>query len=166
MMIYLHEMVWHSICQNNLNLYQRNLFRWITPMLDTKWGKYTSCFSQILDVLFPLFIPLDQSKKVSSWTPWGASIKTFIQLNKYETTPYFFLLNQNLSCDCLLICVLPCFYLNIPDLKQKMFCFDVQNKNGVKHRNQQTKTYKVLIYFWFDSKNMEPSHIYKLYDMY
>ena len=57
MMIYLHKMVWHSICQNNLNLYQRNLFRWITPMLDTKWGKYTSCFSQILDVLFPLFIP-------------------------------------------------------------------------------------------------------------
>ena len=98
MMIYLHEMVWHSICQNNLNLYQRNLFRWITPMLDTKWGKYTSCFSQILDVLFPLFIPLDQSKKVSSWTPWGASIKTFIQLNKYETTPYFFLLNQNFTC--------------------------------------------------------------------
>ena len=28
-----------------------------------------------------------------------------IQLNKYETAPYFFLLNQNLTCDCLLISV-------------------------------------------------------------
>ena len=67
MMIYLHEMVWHSICQNNLNLYQRNLFRWITPMLDAKWGKYTSCFSQILDVLFPLFIPWNGLRKFLHW---------------------------------------------------------------------------------------------------
>ena len=28
-----------------------------------------------------------------------------VQLNKYETAPYFFLLNQNLTCDCLLISV-------------------------------------------------------------
>ena len=28
----------------------------------------------------------------------------FVQLNRYETTPYFFLLNQNLTCDCLMIC--------------------------------------------------------------
>ena len=33
-----------------------------------------------------------------------------IQLKKYETAPYFFLLNQNLTCHCLLISVfLPVF---------------------------------------------------------
>ena len=33
-------------------------------------------------------------------------LNVFVQLNKYETTPYCFLLNQNLTCDCLLISVL------------------------------------------------------------
>ena len=29
----------------------------------------------------------------------------YVQLKKYDTAPYFFLLNQNLTCDCLLISV-------------------------------------------------------------
>ena len=30
-------------------------------------------------------------------------IDRLVQLNKYETAPYFFLLNQNLTCNCLVI---------------------------------------------------------------
>ena len=29
-----------------------------------------------------------------------------VQLNKYDTAPYFFILNQNMTCDCLSISVL------------------------------------------------------------
>ena len=35
----------------------------------------------------------------------GGHEENGIQLNKYETAPYFFLLNQNLTCDWLLISV-------------------------------------------------------------
>ena len=45
-----------------------------------------------------------------------------IQLDKYETAPYFFLLNQTWHG---IVCWF--FFLNLPDQNPKLFCFDVQN---------------------------------------
>ena len=71
-----------------------------------------------------------------------------IQLNEYETAPYFIQFSQNLTCECLLISV---FCPNLPELNLKFFCSDVQNnfrfspsKFGAKHRNKQTITRQVL----------------------
>ena len=59
----------------------------------------------IYDIFFVFITPL--MTKVS--TSYQILIIN-LQLKKYETAPYFFLLNQNLTCDCLLISVfLPVF---------------------------------------------------------
>ena len=42
---------------------------------------------------------------LGNWGKQGPLVKYLVQLNKYETAPYFFLLNQNLTWDCLLIFV-------------------------------------------------------------
>ena len=59
-----------------------------------------------------------------------------VQLNEYETAPYFIQFSQN---------------LNLPELNLKLFCSDVQTnfrfssgKFEGKHRNQQTITCQVL----------------------
>ena len=50
-----------------------------------------------------------------------------IQLNEYETAPYFLQLSQNMTSNCLFTFVFSRSYLNLPILCQKLFCFDVQN---------------------------------------
>ena len=52
--------------------------------------------------------------------------KPFCSQTNIRQHHIFFLSNQNLTCDCLLIFVFyPRFYLNLPDLNLKLFCFDV-----------------------------------------
>ena len=71
-----------------------------------------------------------------------------IQLNEYETAPYFVQFSQNLTCNCQLISVYP---PNLAELNLKLFCSDVQNNFRFslgnfwgKCRNQQTTTCQVL----------------------
>ena len=47
-----------------------------------------------------------------------------VQLNEYETAPYFLQLSQNMTSDCLFNFV---FSSNLPELHRKLFYFDVQN---------------------------------------
>ena len=55
-------------------------------------------------------------KKISMIDMYDIDLYT-VQLNKYETAPYFFLLNQNLTWDCLLISVfLPEFAWSEPKI--------------------------------------------------
>ena len=75
-----------------------------------------------------------------------------VQLNEYETDPYFLQLSQNMAIDCLFTFVFsPCYYLNLPVLCQKLFCFDVHKnflfKTGKfrkKHKSKQTIACHVL----------------------
>ena len=76
-----------------------------------------------------------------------------LQLNEYETAPYF--------------CVFPRSYLNLSVLSQKLFSILKQNnfygakqvnsgKNGEKHKSKQTISCHVLAEL---KKNMDLSHI-------
>ena len=56
-----------------------------------------------------------------------ANLKTKVQLNEYEKAPYFIQLSQNMTSDCLLICVFTCFYQFLHDVTMKLFCFDLEN---------------------------------------
>ena len=51
--------------------------------------------------------------------------KNFVQLNEYETAPYFIQFSQNLTCDCLSIFVFfpefPRISPNLPELNLKLF---------------------------------------------
>ena len=56
--------------------------------------------------------------------------KRKVQLNDYETDPYFLQLSQNMATNYLFDFVFSpvlTSYLNLPVLRQKMFCFDVLN---------------------------------------
>ena len=54
--------------------------------------------------------------------------KSQVQLIEYETDPYFPQLSQNMATDCLFTFVFsPVNAFNLPVLRQKLYCFDVQN---------------------------------------
>ena len=80
-----------------------------------------------------------------------------IKLNKYETAPNFFLLNQNLTCNCLLIFV---FLPKFDWIYLKLFWTSKQNKLRLwsgKFSQIQVKTQKS---FGLIETNMALSHIY------
>ena len=88
------------------------------------------------------------------WVQWVAKIcikyrqhgcSSFLQINEYQTVPYFIPFSKNLTFDCLLISV---FSPNLSELNLKLFCSDIQNnfrlssgKFWGKHRNQQTNNH-------------------------
>ena len=91
-------------------------------------------------------------KAVRSITNLILQICDPLQLNEYETAPYFIQFSQNLTCDCLLISM---FSPNLPELIIKLFwkLFWTSKQNnfmissgkfGEKHRNQQKITSQVL----------------------
>ena len=79
---------------------------------------------------------------------WSILARFVVQLNEYETDPYFHQLGQNMVTNCLFTFVFSPF---LPVLRQKLFCFDVQNnfrhktgKNGEKHKSKQAIACHVL----------------------
>jgi hypothetical protein len=74
--------------------------------------------------------------------------KSHLQLNEYETDPYFLQLSQHMTSDCLFTFV---FFPNLPVLHGKLLYYDVQNnfwsktgKFGGKHKSKQTIAYRIL----------------------
>ena len=76
-----------------------------------------------------------------------------VQLKKYETAPYFFLLNQNFTCDCLLISV---FYLDLTEFAGQFWTSKQNNFTfwSGKSTNNPMSSFGLI------EKNMELSHIY------
>ena len=62
------------------------------------------------------FVMIQKKKKVKATSN--------ARLNKYKTAPYFFYQTKTWHT---IVCWFLCFYLNLPDLMLKLFCFDVQN---------------------------------------
>ena len=72
----------------------------------------------------------------------------------------FFLLKQNLTCDCLLISV---YYLNFHELNLKLLWTSKQNNFKFwsdKFSQISNTEINKPVKFWFNRKNMELSHIY------
>ena len=54
--------------------------------------------------------------------------KYVVQLNEYETAPYFIQFSQNLTFELFVdVCVFPLIPPNLSELNLKLFCSDVQN---------------------------------------
>ena len=87
-----------------------------------------------------------------------------LQLNKNETVPYFFLLNQNLTWDCLLISVfLPEFDWSEPKIVlfwcSEQFYVPIRQIQSNLGKNTEINK-QSHVKFWFNRKNMELSHIF------
>ena len=90
------------------------------------------------------------------WIKSNVYTNFLVQLNKYETAQlHIFSIRPKLYMRLFVdFCVLPLFYLNLPDLNLKLFWTSKQNnfrfrsgtgKNQVKHRNQRTIECQVLV---------------------
>ena len=56
--------------------------------------------------------------------------KYVVQLNEYETAPYFIQFSQNLTCELFVdVCVFPLIPPNLSELNLKLFCSDVENNS-------------------------------------
>ena len=105
-------------------MYYKITYFWPQPFPSDLFQKHTSLW-QLMN--FPCYFVCD-----SDLGKWWLTC---------ETAP-FFPLNQNLTSGAI-VCFLS-FYLNLPDLNLKLFCFDIQNnfrfrsgKFRYKHRNQR-----------------------------
>ena len=102
-----------------LTSFQRCHFLWVHPSFIKKllwfyfWFNF-NIFSTpeavffakvVLKVTYFCFVPFIDDLKFLTFHYFNRLLLYILQLNKYETAPYFFLLNQNLTCDCLLISV-------------------------------------------------------------
>ena len=81
--------------KNYLNSFLSQMFKWVDKYLAHILK--TKCFRNQLHQTMSL-------KKVVLF--WYFERKMILQLNEYETAPYFIQFSQNMTCDCLLISVL------------------------------------------------------------
>ena len=83
----------------------------------TSIGSAKGGFSTKYDKFFPPKSEFDSPTRKESKETKSRECK-WLQLNEYETAPYFIQFSQNLTCDCLLISV---FSPNLPELIIKLF---------------------------------------------
>ena len=77
-----------------------------------------------------LYWPLPQSLiHIITYNLYLYCWSTYVQLNEYETIPYFLQLNQILFVN---FCVFTCFYQFLHDVIITLFCFDLQNNFMIK----------------------------------
>ena len=83
-----------------------------------------------------------------------------IQLNEKQTAPYFFLLSQNITSDCLLISVFtPVFHWIYQKVSSSAIQSNLRFSSG-KFRENTEINKQSHVKFWFNRKNMRLSQIY------
>ena len=91
-----------------------------------------------------------------------------VQLNEYETAPYFLQLSQNLTWDCLLM-FLPEFAWSEPEIVlfwcSKQFYVSIRQRQSSLGKNTEIKK-QLHVKFWFNRKNMSHIYIFSCKDFY
>ena len=106
----------------------RNLSKWKNiEVSSTKPGSSTVMFIktlQIVTIAYNEFITCFHESLI--YETWYFSME-FVQLNKYETAPKFYLIKPKLDIGLFVDFWLLCFYQFLRDVIIELFCFDLQN---------------------------------------